>query len=40
MDALDPLIYAAGVREYRSLGAKVGDAYGIGKQIKADTVDE
>jgi flavin reductase (DIM6/NTAB) family NADH-FMN oxidoreductase RutF len=34
MDALDPLIYCAGVREYRSLGAKVGDAYSIGKSVK------
>jgi flavin reductase (DIM6/NTAB) family NADH-FMN oxidoreductase RutF len=35
MDALDPLIYCAGVREYRALGAKVADAYQVGKQIKA-----
>ena len=40
MDALDPLIYCAGVREYRALGKKVGDAYSIGKQIKAVGADE
>ena len=34
MDALDPLIYCAGVREYRGLGPKVADAYQIGRQIK------
>lgn len=34
MEALDPLIYCAGVREYRALGAKVADAYSIGKTIK------
>jgi flavin reductase (DIM6/NTAB) family NADH-FMN oxidoreductase RutF len=34
MDALDPLIYCAGVREYRALGPKVADAYSVGRQIK------
>ena len=34
MDALDPLIYCAGVREYRAIGAKVADAYSIGRRIK------
>lgn len=34
MDALDPLIYCAGVREYRAIGPKIADAYQIGKQIK------
>jgi len=33
MGALDPLVYCAGVREYWSLGAKVADAYSVGKQI-------
>jgi flavin reductase (DIM6/NTAB) family NADH-FMN oxidoreductase RutF len=33
MDALDPLIYCAGVREYRKLGPKVADAYRVGRQI-------
>jgi flavin reductase (DIM6/NTAB) family NADH-FMN oxidoreductase RutF len=40
MDALDPLIYCAGVREYRSLGPKVADAYQIGRQIKDSLADE
>lgn len=30
MDALDPLIYCAGVREYRRLGKKVADAFSAG----------
>jgi len=34
MEALDPLIYIAGVREYRALGRKVADAYSVGLQIK------
>lgn len=33
MEALDPLIYIAGNREYRALGAKVADAYDIGKSL-------
>ena len=40
MDALDPLIYCAGVREYRALGPKVADAYSVGKQIKDALADE
>ena len=40
MDALDPLIYCAGVREYRALGAKVADAYHVGHQIKDGLADE
>ena len=40
MDALDPLIYCAGVREYRALGPKVADAYSVGKQIKQALPDE
>jgi flavin reductase (DIM6/NTAB) family NADH-FMN oxidoreductase RutF len=39
MDALDPLIYCAGVREYRSLGPKVGDAYSMGASIAEPSVD-
>ena len=34
MDALDPLVYCAGVREYRGLGPKLADAYQIGREIK------
>lgn len=40
MDQLDPLIYCAGVREYRSLGAKVANAYQIGRQIKEGRLGE
>ncbi|MDR3687650.1 MAG: flavin reductase family protein [Coriobacteriia bacterium] len=40
MDALDPLIYCAGVREYRALGAKVADAYQVGRQVKDGLADE
>ena len=31
--AMNPLIYISGVREYRRIGEKVGDAYRIGKNI-------
>ena len=34
VEALDPLVYCAGVREYRALGRKVADAYSIGQGIK------
>ena len=40
IDALDPLIYVAGSREYRAIGPKVADAYSIGKQIKESLADE
>ncbi len=40
MDALDPLIYIAGAREYRAIGAKVADAYSVGQQIKDALSDE
>jgi flavin reductase (DIM6/NTAB) family NADH-FMN oxidoreductase RutF len=40
MDALDPLVYCAGVREYRSLGPKVADAYSVGASIVEPSVDE
>lgn len=33
MDALDPLVYIAGVREYRRLGEKVADAFEVGKRL-------
>lgn len=33
MDALDPLVYCAGVREYRRLGEKVADAFSAGKRL-------
>jgi len=34
IDAIDPLIYIGGAREYRRLGEKIGDAYSIGKKMK------
>lgn len=37
LDALDPLIYCAGVREYRSIGPKVAEAYAVGNRFKKDT---
>jgi flavin reductase (DIM6/NTAB) family NADH-FMN oxidoreductase RutF len=40
MDALDPLIYIAGVREYRAIGDKIADAYRIGREIKERLGDE
>jgi flavin reductase (DIM6/NTAB) family NADH-FMN oxidoreductase RutF len=40
IDALDPLIYVAGSREYRAIGPKVADAYSIGKQIRESLADE
>lgn len=33
IDALDPLIYCAGVREYRRIGDKVADAFSVGRSI-------
>lgn len=33
MDALDPLTYIPGAREYRGLGPKLADAYSIGKTL-------
>lgn len=32
VDALDPLVYLAGVREYRRLGEKVADAFSAGRR--------
>jgi flavin reductase (DIM6/NTAB) family NADH-FMN oxidoreductase RutF len=40
MDELDPLVYIAGAREYRALGAKIADAYSVGNQIKDALPDE
>jgi len=37
--ALDPLIYIAGSREYRGIGAKVADAYSVGKTLMGDATD-
>lgn len=36
VDALDPLCYLAGVREYRRLGEKVADAFSVGKVFMED----
>lgn len=36
MDALDPLVYCAGVREYRGLGPKVADAFKVGRTVQAE----
>lgn len=33
VDALDPLVYIAGSREYRGVSPKVADAYTVGKTI-------
>ena len=33
-EAMNPLIYMGGAREYRRLGEKIGDAYSIGKSLK------
>ena len=39
MDALDPLSYIAGAREYRAIGSKVADAYSVGKALKPSVDD-
>ena len=39
MDALDPLSYIAGAREYRAIGRKVADAYSVGKALKPSAAD-
>lgn len=33
IDDFNPLIYISGVREYRKIGEKIGDAYSIGKKL-------
>jgi flavin reductase (DIM6/NTAB) family NADH-FMN oxidoreductase RutF len=40
MDALDPLVYIAGAREYRGLGPKIADAYKVGNEFRKDVADE
>jgi flavin reductase (DIM6/NTAB) family NADH-FMN oxidoreductase RutF len=37
MDKLDPLVYCAGVREYRKLGKKVADAFSVGKSLMSES---
>lgn len=37
MDLLKPLVYCAGVREYRRLGAKVADAFSVGREVHDPT---
>ncbi len=34
IEAIDPLIYIGGAREYRRIGEKIGDAYSVGKKLK------
>ena len=34
IEAMNPLIYIGGAREYRKIGKKVGDAYQIGRSLK------
>ncbi|MFP4059329.1 MAG: flavin reductase family protein [Bacteroidales bacterium] len=33
VEAINPLIYIGGAREYREIGKKIGDAYQIGKKL-------
>lgn len=33
IEALDPLIYCAGTREYRRIGGKVADAFSVGRSL-------
>lgn len=33
VEAINPLIYFSGVREYRKIGEKIGDAYKTGKKL-------
>lgn len=33
IEAINPLIYISGVREYRKIGEKVGDAYKVGRKL-------
>lgn len=37
MAKLDPLVYCAGVREYRKLGKKVADAFSVGRSLMPDS---
>lgn len=34
IEAFKPLVYISGLKEYRVLGNKIGDAYKIGKELK------
>ena len=34
VEALDPITYVPGLREYRALGRKLADAYSVGKPLK------
>ncbi|MBS0012028.1 MAG: flavin reductase family protein [Bacteroidales bacterium] len=34
IEAINPLIYIGGAREYRRLGDRIGDAYSVGKKLK------
>ena len=34
IEAIDPLVYIGGAREYRRIGEKTGDAYHIGKKLR------
>ena len=36
MDALDPLVYIPGAREYHRLGGKVAHAYAVGNELHTD----
>ncbi len=38
IEALDPLIYIAGSRQYRRLGPKVADAFRVGKSLREPAV--
>lgn len=35
IEAINPLIYIGGAREYRTIGKKAGDAYQVGKSLKS-----
>jgi flavin reductase (DIM6/NTAB) family NADH-FMN oxidoreductase RutF len=39
MDALDPIVYIPGAREYRTLGPKLADAYSVGKPLMGERPD-
>lgn len=34
IDAVNPLVYISGAKEYRTIGKKIGDAYNIGNKLK------
>jgi flavin reductase (DIM6/NTAB) family NADH-FMN oxidoreductase RutF len=39
IEALDPLVYIAGSRQYRGLGPKVADAFKVGKSLREERVE-